>query len=787
MIKSKIYKTIKVRLKDILKADVDYKNLYKAIGSVNDLVILCYFFMRSYLLSLYSVNRDKPEFVFPIIDEHFIAMAFKVLSKESCGQKPKGDNKETYDKLVNYYNNTFAKIVYSYKNNKPISNNDKFKPEDTKFDAKNLSYIIKDIVVEMLTCINNNIQLNYFKQLNRFIKKMHKNKIDEECVKLTREKQKILRKEKYSELKTLYSDIINNTMESKHEYHPWIAEYKAKIVPLLTDNMTHEKNIDRNPDIYMKYMFNIAHELEQKEYKLFQAFPQRTEIIPKHININTNVLVDVFMGEGKGLQFNNIRQDKVKLWNKYFNINPNIYKYKNYSFDHQIQTNGYTVSLTFIRDDEIAKKETRLDNMDKARKISREFKNEMTPEEYEAYKNNNKKAKKKKEEIIDDNSIKKQEEYKKKFKTLSKTEQEIIVLKKKLNEEFPYIEQLVKVDKIRDTLKEALHENNLAVADPGKRSILYIKGMKGKDGKEKYFDYTNSRRLSETKRTKYGKLLKSRKKRIKINDKTIAEIETKLSEKNGKTVNNVKYLTYIKEKLKMNQTLKQEYAEEYYRKLKWYAYINRRKHENRIVNELKQLYGETCKFIIGDWNESEGIKYISTPGIGIKRKLREMFEVYKIDEYRTSKYHYKHEVECENYAYEYTEIVEGKEEKKTKEIHSVLIYKIGKESGCINRDRNGVNNMDKIVRKLLETKERPELYKREQLKKQGTKPVNVKKEENENKKKRSTPCELNPVNKLVEVHIEDETLKPKEKRKYNRKTVKPDDEIKTLKRNKPKN
>ena len=82
-----------------------------------------------------------------------------------------------------------------------------------------------------------------------------------------------------------------------------------------------------------------------------------------------------------------------------------------------------------------------------------------------------------------------------------------------------------------------------------------------------------------------------------------------------------------------------------------------------------------------------------------------------IDEYRTSKLHYATENECENYKYPYKS-KEG--EIKYQSIHSVLIYKIRRESGCINRDKNSVNNMEKIVKSVISTGERPENYRREQ-------------------------------------------------------------------------
>ena len=42
--------------------------------------------------------------------------------------------------------------------------------------------------------------------------------------------------------------------------------------------------------------------------------------------------------------------------------------------------------------------------------------------------------------------------------------------------------------------------------------------------------------------------------------------------------------------------------------------------------------------------------------------------------------------------------------KKTKRIHSVLVYKIQNTTACINRDINAVNNMEKIINYIMKEK-----------------------------------------------------------------------------------
>ena len=78
--------------------------------------------------------------------------------------------------------------------------------------------------------------------------------------------------------------------------------------------------------------------------------------------------------------------------------------------------------------------------------------------------------------------------------------------------------------------------------------------------------------------------------------------------------------------------------------------------------------------------------------------------MYNIDEFRTSKLHYKTEGECNNlYHIDNNKI---KEKRKIRKIHAVLTYKMeNTQCGCINRDENAVNNMLKIVEHQIKNKE----------------------------------------------------------------------------------
>ena len=116
--------------------------------------------------------------------------------------------------------------------------------------------------------------------------------------------------------------------------------------------------------------------------------------------------------------------------------------------------------------------------------------------------------------------------------------------------------------------------------------------------------------------------------------------------------------------------------------------------------------------------------------------------MYHIREFNTSKIHYYHEVECDNLKVKKTEKELKREELNrsslidkmvhirgkvktllssihlTKYIHGVLTFnKVDSSSsdiygGCINRDKNSVLNMNKLIKNYLKTGKRIPLHKK---------------------------------------------------------------------------
>ena len=130
-----------------------------------------------------------------------------------------------------------------------------------------------------------------------------------------------------------------------------------------------------------------------------------------------------------------------------------------------------------------------------------------------------------------------------------------------------------------------------------------------------------------------------------------------------------------------------------------------------MVNKVIEKYSKDHTIIIGDWSIGKQMRnFISTPNLTLKRKLQEKFKVYEIDEFRTSCLFYKTEEPCENLYLKFKK----DPKKKLRKIHSILTYKMeNKRMGCINRDKNGCKNIQKVFKSYTETGMRPEKYRRE--------------------------------------------------------------------------
>lgn len=673
------YRTVKCSLNSIFKDNKYYEKLFDATNRIHQLVIHTYQFLRLWILDKHE--RSSENIDIPIITEDTIYMAFKSLIKESSGPKPKGSNLELLNEFNKFYEKKYKKLGY-----------------DDKIDGKNLSQILNYMKVDMITNIENNIKLNFISYLKRFVNASFKSLrklIYDSTEEYPKQLKKVLREDIDKDIYDIKQDLINNTLNSRSIHHKWINENRNKILPTIYDN-SYEFDVKNHPQKYLKYMIHMCQIMEEKEMKMFQFFPLRTDISPKFIPIDTKTIVELFIDEDKNKYLTDIEGYKYELWNTFFNLDNPIFKQSNYSFDYRISTDCFSVSIQLLHNSFIDSETLKKLNMKNKKKEIKEKCKNMTQQEKEDYKN--KIAKDKKQEEIN-KKIKSKEikdKMKKEFKNLPKEEQMKVkqtIDKKKLEKyiEFPYLEDL------NETKLNGLKNSNWVCVDPGKKNLFY---MKNADGKR--IRYTNKKHLGKTKRLKYQRLLQNYKRK-----QNISKIENELSSYNSKSVNYKKFKKFIKKKNELNKVLLEKYQNEIFRKYKWYGYINRKKAETDLIRDIKNTFGQDVNIFFGDWSCGKAMRgLISSPNLGLKRKLAEYYPIYNLDEFRTSCINHKTETLTEN-------IYLPDKKGKSRKIHSILTYQTeNKRLGCINRDENSVNNMIKLIKYYFEYKDRPEVFKR---------------------------------------------------------------------------
>ena len=280
------------------------------------------------------------------------------------------------------------------------------------------------------------------------------------------------------------------------------------------------------------------------------------------------------------------------------------------------------------------------------------------------------------------------------------------------------------IDTMSKKYLEILNKLNWCTVDPGMSSIFYILS------KDRSKHYSYSKKLHNNRIS----LIKINKRIKKIKKEKIENIETQLSKEEIrlKTSNNYNtFKKYYNKKMMIYKELELLYNDERLNNLKWNMFINEKRAEKMIVNDIKKKFGKDVVLILGDWSMNKKIirGISSTPNKKYTKILENNFITLKINEFRTSIIHNKFEKKCENYIKKYNinnekirnlyllEKVKNKDEDKykkmikDKKIHKILVCKTNKKFyGYVDRDMNSTKNMNNIVLSYINTNYRPKTF-----------------------------------------------------------------------------
>jgi len=316
--KKSAYKTFKIPLKTILlNRETIQPVINNLVFEMNDLVIHTYQFIRLYVLDKYTKNL-----LLPTIDDTFISYCIKTLGiRDNRGKKCK--DIELLETLEEFYKTEYQ----------PLLNHE-------KTNLKNTTFLLPYLATQIYTSLHNNIQEHFIQHFLRFI-----NKTTDD---ITEDKQILFQ----------FKKNLMELTDTNELFNEWKKLHLHNILPTEIKKSIHY-DVKVKPFDYLKGMLYMNSVLEKQECKLFQPLSLRNNIIPKHICLDTACIINLFCPDkdkegnkiNKGELLSNVKDNQNEVWSNLLNLKSKIFKNKHYQFHNQIQTDGISCCLLFIRKD----------------------------------------------------------------------------------------------------------------------------------------------------------------------------------------------------------------------------------------------------------------------------------------------------------------------------------------------------------------------------------------------------------------------------------------------------
>jgi hypothetical protein len=343
------FKGIKTSLKSVLKhPDINLPKITNAVIKCNKIVIQTMMFIKLFLLDHYDKNNSLP-----VINDEFINSCMKILCNEKAsGRPPKKEIKEIKDKLTAFYKTDFQPLI-----------------QNENLDYTHMNTILDYLTIDILTMYENNIKLHYVEYIERYVnvvwkKKFIMNKIRKLNITQKAKEQRV--NNLCNQLRKIKNDLLNvetTNYKSHSMYHKWINQHKQFITP---NKQSYKKNnivydLMCSPFEYFSCMIFMMKQIEKEEQTIYNVFPMRKEVIPKHIRLDTTTLVHLLMTKKQGnksdyLTKGNLKRKEDKIWEFFFRTERKFFKKKYYEFHHMIETDGVSCSLLLLRKDLVGKK-----------------------------------------------------------------------------------------------------------------------------------------------------------------------------------------------------------------------------------------------------------------------------------------------------------------------------------------------------------------------------------------------------------------------------------------------
>ena len=333
------YKVIKNKLSNVVEDKASLETIQSIVIAVHHLSIYTLDFLKAYLL--YNYEQQRP---LPVIDETLIRNIMTVLcektdkDKQSRASRLKKETKDLKARLGEFYDAHFRSIV----------------PADTVFQSTNLlqvwTYFARDVVKDY----ENNIKQHFAAYVQRFVnvvcnkKQVMESMASDEKAAFTKRLQKIK------------TQILERQAIEDRELAQCVTPHLASLLPqgraLAKDSVYYDIKV--HPQDYLPSMIYMMRCVEDTEQAiLYNVFPMRNKLVPGYIRLDTSSITKLLLTPAHLVQLRvskaeilrAVTEHKELVWLTLFKTGLKCFAphHKQYTFDHQIQTDGVAVSIVW--------------------------------------------------------------------------------------------------------------------------------------------------------------------------------------------------------------------------------------------------------------------------------------------------------------------------------------------------------------------------------------------------------------------------------------------------------
>ncbi len=639
------HRSIKQSVKNVVRDPATQQSILDIVHASHRITVHALQFLKLYLLDQFERGT-----MIPMLTESLVVSIINVLCEESESKEPTARGKATTIQLKQDL------LAFHRNHYKPT-----MADPEVKLGFTNKTQMMQYIAVDVVKDYENNLKLHFVQHLDRFLNVLY----DKSEVVATKNKEACTKV--FAEIRAAREFVLYQPEATRKRARLEAQVETSQIPSALVEHLPHLVpqrpfrrgnvyfDIQCSPQDYLPCLIYMMRWVEARGERIPNVFPMRSSIIPKYVRFDTKLVIQLLLPKDTALGvpyklLKDVTGNKEAVWGNVFQLDQKCFAPKEsnpYEFGYTIQTDGIACSILWV---ERGAGETK--------KIQLALKRELSalPKE------------------------------------LKRARPEPTAKEKKAKKEEQYV-------------KPTESTKRVVGIDPGKSDLIYCSSGEGKDD---WFRYTQNQKRAETGEKKHRRA-RMRMAKTLIDGKTVAAWEAELSLFDRKSLTIESAKAYFTKKNAVNAKLFKHYEERAYRVLKWRAFVNRRRSEDRMVNRFRAKFGKKDEVVLGwgDWSRT-GMKFLEpTKGVGMRKLFtRAGYEVLLVKEFRTSCTCYG----CQGGACEKFKYVKNPRPFRSEKRPRVLRHGLLSCKNCKrlwNRDRNGSLNIRRCAMAAMRGEERP--------------------------------------------------------------------------------